>query len=343
MFFQILLLIILTAVNAFFASAEMAMVSMDKSKIAVLAENGNLKAKKLVTISKNPNTFLSTIQVGITLAGFFSSASAATGLSSSFGIWLTSIGVPFGRQIALIVVTLLLSYFILVFGELFPKRIALLHADTIALKTVQPITIIGKVTAPFVTILTLSINGLLRLFNVKAREDEDILTEEKIRFIIHRGAVEGAIKPIEEERIHKIFAFDDEIAKNVMLPKEKVFMIDCHTLTPLSIKAMIQQKHSRIPVYDTSKDNIIGILLLKDVFEAVKNNEFMTNIDIQDLLQEPVFVNESTPINTLFLQLQKTKKHMVFVRDTQYNFLGIVTIEDLIEEVFGEIEDEYDA
>lgn len=339
MFVQLLIIVVLTVVNAFFAAAEMAMVSMDKAKIESLAESGRKDAKKLLKVSANPNKFLSTIQVGITLAGFFSSASAATGLSAGFGVWLDDQGIPFGSQVAIIIVTLILSYFILVFGELFPKRIALIHAEDIALKSVGPISMIGKGTAPFVKILTLSINGLMKLFKIKVEEEDVRLTEERIRLLIHRSVKEGSIKPVEEERIQKIFEFDDLTVKDVMIPLSKAYTVDINRSPRDLIEEMVAEKHSRIPVYDGPSHKFIGILLLKDVFEAYSNHE---NVDLRPLMIKPLIVSDSFSIDKLFNLLQRVKKHMVLVQNDHKQVIGIVTLEDMVEEVFGEIEDEFD-
>lgn len=342
---QLLIIAILTAINAFFAAAEMAMVSMDKDEIGIMASEGNLKAKKLLDISKNPNKFLSTIQVGITLAGFFSSASAATGLSVGFGVWLESQSVPFGSQLAVILVTLVLSYFILVFGELFPKRLALGHAETIALKSVEPIQIIGKVTAPFVKILTLSINGLMKLFKIRIDEDDERITEEKIRLLLHKGTLEGTIKPIEEQRIHRIFEFDDAKAADVMITHSEVYMANIDMPINELIHEISVQKHSRIPIYQGDRHNILGILLLKDLFEKIQAKKTqideLTKEELLLMLHKPIFVEEGLPVDQLFIRLQAARKHMVLVHNTAKKLVGIITIEDMIEEVFGEIEDEF--
>lgn len=338
---QLLIIVILTVINAFFAAAEMAMVSMDKDKIGLLAAEGNKKAAKLMAISKNPNKFLSTIQVGITLAGFFSSASAATGLSLGFGEWLEEMSVPFGSQLSMIIVTLVLSYFILVFGELFPKRLALGHSEEVALKSVEWIQGIGKVTAPFVKVLTLSINSLMKLFKINIEEDDDRVTEEKIRLLLHKGALEGTIKPVEEQRIHKIFEFDDVKVKDVMIEASQVYMMDINKPLEELVKEVASEKHSRIPIYDGDRNNILGVLLLKDLFEAVQV-EGIETLQLRKRLQKPMFVEAGLPINQLFNKLQSASKHMVLVRDKYQKFIGIITIEDMIEEVFGEIEDEFD-
>jgi putative hemolysin len=339
---QLIIILFLTALNAFFAAAEMAVVSVNKMAVKALAEKGNKEAAQLVTIIQQPNKFLATIQVGITLAGFFSSASAATGLAKGLGTYLMGLGVPFGSLIAVVVVTVILSYFILVFGELLPKRLALGNALNVALFSVGPLNIIGKITAPFVWILTRSISGIMKLFHIKQKESEDKMTEEKIRLLVKKGAMDGGIRKVEAQRIHCIFEFDNQLAKEVMIPIKKVFMIDIDDDLDVILKQLALEKHSRTPVYQNNVNNVIGIILLKDVFELIQQDN-VTKADLKQLLYSPIIVSENVILDQLFVQLQKSKKHMAIVKNENNTLKGIITIEDMIEEIFGEIDDEFDV
>lgn len=339
---QLIIIFVLTVLNAFFASAEMAFVSVEKIDVQALANKGNRKAKRLLDIIEQPNKFLATIQVGITFAGFFSSASAATGLAAGFGEYLVGLGIPFGSLVAVVATTVILSYFILVFGELLPKRIALGNALNIALFSVAPLNVIGKLTAPFVWILTVSISGLMKLFRISQEDMEEKMTEEKIRLLINKGATDGGIKPIEKLRIHRIFEFDNQLAKDVMVPIDQVFMIDIDANVEESLNKIVLNKHSRTPVYQGDLNNIIGIVLLKDIFELTQQKN-LTKLNLIKLLYPPVIVSENERVDQLFLRLQKSKKHMAIVKDATQRVKGIVTIEDMIEEIFGEIDDEFDA
>ena len=336
---QFILILVLTLLNAFFASAEMAIVSVNRNRIKMLADDGNKKASLLVDLLEEPNKFLSTIQVGITLAGFFSSASAATGISEVIGASLSQIGIPYAQSISLVVITIILSYFTLVFGELVPKRIALQKSEQIAMLSVRPIVFVFKFAKPFVKLLSLSTNVLLRVIGMSDTDLEEKVSREEIKSLVDAGEEYGVINQIEKEMINSIFDFDDKLAKEVMTPRTEVYMIN--SKLPLSIEELLEENYSRIPVYEGDMDNIIGILYLKDFLHEAYQVGF-ENVDIKKLLHHPYFVPECKNIDQLFKELQKSKKHLAVLIDEYGGFSGIVTIEDLIEEVMGDINDEYD-
>ena len=336
---QFILILVLTLLNAFFASAEMAIVSVNRNRIKMLADDGNKKASLLVDLLEEPNKFLSTIQVGITLAGFFSSASAATGISEVIGASLSQIGIPYAQSISLVVITIILSYFTLVFGELVPKRIALQKSEQMAMLSVRPIVFVFKFAKPFVKLLSLSTNVLLRVIGMSDTDLEEKVSREEIKSLVDAGEEYGVINQIEKEMINSIFDFDDKLAKEVMTPRTEVYMINIKL--PLSIEELLEENYSRIPVYEGDMDNIIGILYLKDFLHEAYQVGF-ENVDIKKLLHRPYFVPECKNIDQLFKELQKSKKHLAVLIDEYGGFSGIVTIEDLIEEVMGDINDEYD-
>ena len=285
-YFQSMMLILLTLVNAFFAASEMAIVSMDKKKLLALSEQGDKRAIKVEKLLIEPSKFLSTIQVGITFAGFFTSASAAIGLSDKFGSFLQSLSIPFANRVSLILITIVLAFFSLVFGELVPKRIALQNAEKFALFTV------------------------------------------------------GIINPTEREMIDGVISFDDVLAEEVMTPRTEVFMIDVDEPDE-DFETLMQMRYSRVPVYEGDIDNIIGILYIKDFFlEAYKVG--FDKVDIRSILRPAYFIPERKNINDLFLELKNSRYQMAVLIDEYGGFTGIVTMEDLIEEVMGEIDDEYD-
>ena len=259
---QFILILVLTLLNAFFASAEMAIVSVNRNRIKMLADDGNKKASLLVDLLEEPNKFLSTIQVGITLAGFFSSASAATGISEVIGASLSQLGIPYAQSISLVVITIILSYFTLVFGELVPKRIALQKSEQMAMLSVRPIVFVFKFAKPFVKLLSLSTNVLLRVIGMSDTDLEEKVSREEIKSLVDAGEEYGVINQIEKEMINSIFDFDDKLAKEVMTPRTEVYMIN--SKLPLSIEELLEENYSRIPVYEGDMDNIIGILYLKD-------------------------------------------------------------------------------
>ena len=336
---QFILILVLTLLNAFFASAEMAIVSVNRNRIKMLADDGNKKASLLVDLLEEPNKFLSTIQVGITLAGFFSSASAATGISEVIGASLSQLGIPYAQSISLVVITIILSYFTLVFGELVPKRIALQKSEQMAMLSVRPIVFVSKFAKPFVKLLSLSTNLLLRVIGMSDTDLEEKVSREEIKSLVDAGEEYGVINQIEKEMINSIFDFDDKLAKEVMTPRTEVYMIN--SKLPLSIEELLEENYSRIPVYEGDMDNIIGILYLKDFLHEAYQVGF-ENVDIKKLLHRPYFVPECKNIDQLFKELQKSKNHLAVLIDEYGGFSGIVTIEDLIEEVMGDINDEYD-
>lgn len=336
---QFILILLLTLLNAFFASAEMAIVSVNRNRIKMLADDGNKKASLLVDLLEEPNKFLSTIQVGITLAGFFSSASAATGISEVIGASLSQLGIPYAQSISLVVITLLLSYVTLVFGELVPKRIALQKSEQMAMLSVRPIVFVSKFAKPFVKLLSLSTNLLLRVIGMSDTDLEEKVSREEIKSLVDAGEEYGVINQIEKEMINSIFDFDDKLAKEVMTPRTEVYMINSQL--PLSIEELLEENYSRIPVYEGDIDNIIGVLYLKDFLHEAYQVGF-ENVNLKKLLHRPYFVPECKNIDQLFKELQKSKKHLAVLIDEYGGFSGIVTIEDLIEEVMGDINDEYD-
>ena len=338
---QIVIIIILTGINAFFSSAEMAIVSLNKNKLKILIEDGNKKAILLDNLLQEPSKFLSTIQVGITLAGFFASASAATGLSQYLSSTLRPLNIPYSNQISMILITFLLSYITLVFGELIPKRIALRNSEKIALSSIGVVVFISRLFSPFVKFLTFSTNFVLTILKMKEDNIEEKVSKEELRSLVEVGKEHGVINEAEQEMIENIIEFDEKIAREIMIPRTKVFLIDKN----ISIHELFENKeigkYSRIPVYENEADNIVGVLLTKDLMmEAYKKG--FDNIKVADLLQEAYFVPETKNVNELFNEMQLEKKHITILIDEYGGFSGIVTLEDLIEEVMGNIADEFD-
>jgi putative hemolysin len=338
---QLILIVILTLINAFFASAEMAIVSLNKNKMKMLAEEGNKKAKLILRLLEEPTKFLSTVQVGITLAGFFSSASAATGLSGDLAQYLNRFNIPYSGQIALILVTIMLSFITLVFGELFPKRVALQKSEAIAMFSITPILYVSKITGPFVKLLSASTNILIRIFGLDIDGLDEKVSKEEIKSLVEVGQEHGVINETEKEMINSIFEFDDKLADEVMTPRTDVYLINIDTPLIEYLDEIIEERYSRIPVYEGDSDNIIGILYMKDFFVEARKHGF-ENVDIRGILHPPYFIPETKNIDVLFKELQAAKKHMAVLIDEYGGFSGIVSIEDLIEEVMGNIADEYD-
>lgn len=338
---ELLLILVLVLVNAFFAASEMAIVSINKNKVSLLAEEGSSKAKYLLKLLNEPSRFLATIQVGITLAGFLASASAATNISKHISYIFEGFNIPGSDEIAVVVITILLAYITLVFGELFPKRIALQKSEQIAMFAVTPIIFVSKIASPFVKMLTASTNLLVKIFGLNLDNLEEKVSEEEIRSMIKVGEENGVINEIEKDMIDGIFKFDDTLAKEIMTPRRNVFALELNTPIEEQINRISEEQYSRIPVYENDIDNIVGVLYMKDLFFKLKDGD-IRSINIKEMLRPAYFVPETKNIDALFRELQNTKNHMAILIDEYGGFSGIVTIEDLIEEIMGNIFDEYD-
>lgn len=338
---QLLFLVFLTAVNAFFAGAEMAVVSVNKNRIKKLASEGNRKALLIQELFQSDSTkFLSTIQVAITFANFFSSASAASGIAQVLGRWLGRTGMPFSETLAMIIVTVILSFITLVFGELVPKRIALQKAEAFSLWTVGPIYAISRVMSPFIKLLSVSTNLVLRMVGMKTGNAEEIVSEEEIKALLESGKEQGVFNESEEEMISSVFSFDDKIAKGVMVPRKDVFAIDIEEPLESHIDELLEKRYSRIPVYRKDIDNIVGVLNMKDFMVEARRISSFTEVDIEKIMLHPYFVPETKGTDALFSELQKKKNHIAILIDEYGGFSGIVTVENLVEEVMGEIDNE---
>ena len=339
---SIIILAILILINAFFASAEIAFISLNDAKIDMQAKEGNKKAKKIQNMLKDPSKFLATIQIGVTLAGFLSSAFAsdtfADKLSPVLNMWIPSVSISTWKSVSIIIITIILSYFTLVFGELVPKRIAMKYYEKVSFASIGIIKTISVITAPFVKFLTFSTNLVSKLFGVTG-EEEDNVTEEEIRMMVDVGEEKGTIQEEEKEMINNVFEFNDKVVSEIMVPRNKIFALDIDmTISEVIEKLSADMRYSRIPVYDETMDNIKGIIYIKDILLSNKNK----NSKIKSLVKEAYFVSETKRVNELFQELRKDKKQIAIVLDEYGGTAGMVTMEDILEEIVGEIYDEYD-
>lgn len=338
---QILVLILLITLNAFFASAEMAFVSLNDAKIEKEAKNGNKKAKQIHKMLQEPSKFLATIQIGITLAGFLSSAFASESFADELAPILNNlipIGLATWNTISIVLITIILSYFTLVFGELVPKRFAMKNCEKVAYASVGVIKAISLVTAPFVRFLTFSTNFVSKLFGVSA-QDEETVTEEEIRMMVDVGEEKGAIEETEKELINNVFEFNDKVVSEVMIHRTEIFAVDIKNNISDVLNQIDDVKYSRIPVYDESIDDIKGVLYTKDLIKVLKKQK---DVKVKTIMRDAYFVSENKPIDDLFRELQKNKMQMAIVLDEYGGTSGIITMEDIIEELVGNIFDEYD-
>lgn len=339
---QIMILFILILLNAYFAASEIAFISLNDTKVERQAKEGNKRAKQIEKMLKNPSKFLATIQIGITLAGFLSSAFASDAfadiLAPALNHIFPMISVEIFRGISIIIITIILSFFTLVLGELVPKRLAMKYYEKIAFATIPIIRAISVVTAPFVKILTMVTNLISKLFGISENEEE-IVTEEEIKMMIDEGEEKGTIEEDEKEMIHNIFEFNDITVSEVMTHRTDVYAIDINSNINEILQELDTYKYSRIPVYEESIDDVKGILFIKDL---LKYSYEKKEVDIKNIMREAYFVSENKPINELFKDLQKNKIQMAIAIDEYGGTAGIVTMEDLLEEIVGNIFDEYD-
>lgn len=338
---QILLLACLILLNAFFAATEMAFVSLNDAKISVKAKEGDKKYKKIEKMLKNPSKFLATIQIGITLAGFLSSAFASDVFASELAKVLFDLTHAFSvtvwQNISIVVITIILSYFTLIFGELVPKRIAMENAEKFSKFSISIISVLAKVMSPFVKFLTWSTDVVSKLFGVK-KESEETVTEEEIRMMVDVGQENGTINDDEKEMINNVFELNDKEVSEIMIHRTEMFALeDTMSVSEVSKKLIEgEYRYSRIPVYNEDIDNIEGILYIKELLRA------NPNVKIKKLLKDTLFIPESKRINEVFKEMQKNKIHMAIVVDEYGGTAGVVTMEDILEEIVGDIYDEYD-
>lgn len=339
---QILILVILIGLNAFFAASEIAFISLNDAKIEKQAKEGNKKAKQIEKMLENPSKFLATIQIGITLAGFLSSAFASDAFAYRLAPALNDlipIGVEVWQNISIVIITILLSFFTLIFGELVPKRLAMKNYEKIAFGTIGIIKAISIITAPFVKFLTATTNAISKIFGVTENEEE-IVTEEEIKMMVDQGEEKGTIEEDEKEYINNVFEFNDITASEIMTHRKDIFAVDINTSPGELLEEIIKDdcKHSRIPVYDETIDEIKGILYVKDIIKNINKKTFK----IKNIVKEAYFVSQNKLINELFKELQKNKKQIAIIVDEYGGTSGLITMEDILEEIVGDIYDEYD-
>ena len=334
---QILLLVFLTALNAFFSASEMALVSLSRSRVEQKASEGDEQYQYLLSVIDNPTHFLSTVQVGITFLNIVAGASLADTLAAQLAPLFGD--TSFAQTLSKIIILVILTFFTIVFGELFPKRIAQALKEKAALKMVRPLMAIGVVLKPFIWLLTITINGLARIFPIKFDSSDDDMTRDEIEYLVHTD--ETALDDSEREMITGVFSLDELVAREIMVPRKDAFMIDINDDPRENIEKMLSESYSRVPVYDDDKDNILGIIHTKRILARGFADGF-DNIDFREMLQEPLFVPETVFVDDLMLQMRNTQNQMAILLNEYGGVEGIVTLEDLIEEIVGEIEDETD-
>ena len=340
---QLVVLVILIFINAFFAASEIAFISLNDAKIEKQAKEGNKKAKQIEGMLKSPSKFLATIQIGITLAGFLSSAFASDAFAArlspilyglmpffSLGVW---------NSISIVLITIILSFFTLVFGELVPKRLAMKHYEKISFGSIGIIRAISIITSPFVKLLTFVTNTISKIFGV-SETDEEQVTEEEIKMMVDQGEESGNIKEEERELINNVFEFNDITVSEIMRHRKDIFAVDINISTDELMDELEKEefRYSRIPVYDETIDEVKGILYVKDVLKNIRKKSFK----VKNVVKEAYFVSQNRLINEVFKELQKNKTQIAIIVDEYGGTAGLITMEDILEELVGDIYDEYD-
>ena len=338
---QILLQIILIGLNAVFACAEIAVISMNDTRLEQLSTQGNKRAIRLSKLTGQPAKFLATIQVAITLSGFLGSAFAADNFSESLTSWFVGIGVPIPEKtldtISVVLITIILSYFTLIFGELVPKRLAMKKTEQLALGMANLISVLAQLSAPIVWVLTVSTNGILRLCGIDPAAEEEEVSEEEIRMMVDAGSRKGVIDYEEKEFIQNVFEFDDLAVGEFATHRKDIVILWKDESMEQWEKRIHESRHTRYPICGESVDDVVGILNVKDYFRLEdKSRESV----MKEAVQSPFFVPEGIRADVLFRKMKESRKHFAVVLDEYGGTEGIVTINDLLEQLVGDLEDE---
>ncbi len=344
---KLVLLFVLIFFNAFFAMSEIAIISLNDTKMQKLAEEGNKKAKQIVKLTENPNRFLSTIQIGVTLAGFLASASASQNFADLLVNALKHTAIvnvipeSVINGISVVLITIITSYFSLVLGELAPKRIAMQVPEKVSFKVVGILLFIAKITKPFVKVLSVSTNGVVRLLGFDPNADEENVTEEEIRMMVDVGGEKGVIEDSQKEMIDNIFEFDDLDAGDIMTHRTDMTAIEVSRSLEEVAELAIENGYSRIPVYEDDPDSIVGVLYAKDLLKYVGHN-IPADLTISKVMRKALYVPETQSCGDLFKAMNDSHTQFAVVVDEYGGTAGIVTLEDVLESIVGNIQDEYD-
>ena len=344
---QVVRLLALIFLNAFFAASEIAIISLNDAKLHKMAEEGHKKAQQVLKLTADSSNFLATIQIGVTLAGFLTSATAAQSLAEPLARWFVGLipalqpflGTVQGASV--VVVTLIMSYFSLVLGELVPKRIAMQKAEALSFKVIGILRVVATVTKPFVKLLSFSTNVVVRLFGMDPHADEENVTEEEIRMMVDVGEEKGVIEGVQKDMINNIFEFDDIAAEDIMTPRTDVAALEADDGIAEALRIGVDEGYSRLPVYEEDIDQIIGVLYIKDLLPYV-GQTIPADVSLRHLVREPYFVPGTKRCGDLFSEMTEKHMQMSIVVDEYGGFAGIVTMEDLLESIVGNIQDEFD-
>lgn len=338
----IILIVVLVLLNAFFAAAEMSLVSVRRTRIKQLVEEGNARAKTVLALLEHPTNFLATVQIGLTIVGFLASAFAAINLAEPAAVWLHGLGLSLSaaKPLAVVVITIILSLFTLVFGEIAPKSLAIQNAEKLSLSLAGTIRLMSYIALPGVKLVSFLSDLLVRPFGTHVRFTNPILTEEELKMLVEAGEEEGVIEEEEKEMIHSIFDFTDTVARQVMVPRTDTDAAPLDSTLDELLELITSTGHSRIPIYEDNVDNIIGVVHAKDLLPVLRQDKQL--FDMRAVMREAYFIPETKDVAELLAEFKRGNVQMAIVRDEYGGTAGLVTVEDLLEEIVGEIRDEYD-
>jgi putative hemolysin len=338
---QLLVILVLTVLEGFFVSAEISIISIRRSRLDQLSEDGNRRARRVRRLKDDPGRFLAVVQLGLTVLGFFASAYAAVNLSGELANSMRPVLHDSADGIALLIVTVLLALFTIVFGELVPKSIGLAYAERLSMLVAGPVEWIARLLGPLVWFLTRVTSGITRILGVSMSSDAQ-MTAEELKLIVERGGEQGILEAEEEQMINAVIELGDRRLHEVMVPRIAIVALPVSATLDEAIDLIVEEGHSRVPVYEESIDGVIGIVYAKDLLPVLKV-EADARPTVRSLLRTPLFVPESMSIDDLLHEFQRRKVHIAIVLDEYGGTAGLLTIEDLLEEIVGEIQDEYDV
>ncbi len=336
------MIFVLVLLNALFAAAEIALVSVRRTRIKQLVEEGDRRALTVQKLLEKPTNFMATVQIGVTLVGFLASAFAAVNIAGVPAKWLMALGLSgdVARTVAVVLMTVVIGFITLVLGEIAPKSLAMQHAETLALRFAGAIHLLSVLALPAVKIISFFSDLIVRPFGGQVKFAAPILTEEELKMLVQAGEEEGVIEEEEKEMIHSIFEFTDTVARQVMKPRTDMHCAPVTSTLDELLDVITDTGHTRIPIYENNVDSIVGVVHAKDLLPVLRQNG--EAFDIQSVMREPYFIPETKDVNELLGEFKRGNVQMAIVRDEYGGTAGLVTVEDLLEEIVGEIQDEYD-
>ncbi len=339
--FELFVIALLIVVNGVFVAAEIALVTVRRSRMRQLSDEGDTRATRVTHMTEKPAGLLATIQLGITFIGFLAAAFAGASIAGQLAAWLRDLGLAGSADVvALLVVTLFVSLVTIVFGELVPKTLAIAHAERYALMFVRPVEILGRILAPLIWLLTAVTHAVTRLLGVRDVSSDDAISSEELLILVERGSEQGTFEAEEEQMIGGVLELGEQRAHEVMVARVDMVTLEADASLDEIVNLIVGEGHSRIPVYEDNIDNVIGMLYAKDLLPYLVGEDRPPSV--RALLRTPLFVPESMLVDDLLRSLQRRRVHIAIVLDEHGGTAGLVTIEDLLEEIVGEIQDEYD-